>query len=201
MKRAEQHMRDNPHLYAEDCEEVQHFDKGPNKDYDFDVEEFDEGPQEAIIGLDPEELSRLEKELLFCVQGVGSIKSVAGKDVYMKSEHCEESIKDLIKHLKFENVKLPVVKQILGKWKFLSNDLLPLLVFHNKDKKLSFLTLMMLVQLTEIPAKDCESLIKNEIFGHLTTYKTVFLEPRVIDTLMAHLADCLQKEEKTTKHN
>jgi hypothetical protein len=50
---------------------------------------------------------------------------------------------------------------------------------------------MMLVQLTEIPAKDCEFLIKNEIFGHLTTYKTVFLGPRVVDTLMAHLADCL----------
>ena len=60
---------------------------------------------------------------------------------------------------------------------------------------------MMLVQLTEIPAKDFESMIKNEILGHLTTYKTVFFEPRVIDTLMTHLADCLQREEKTTKHN
>jgi len=76
-----------------------------------------------------------------------------------------------------------------------------LLIFHNKDKKLSFLTLMLLVQLTEMPAKDCESLIKIEILGHLTTYKIVFLEPKVVDTLMSHLADCLQKEEKTTKHN
>jgi hypothetical protein len=52
-----------------------------------------------------------------------------------------------------------------------------------------------------MPTKDCESLIKIEILGHLTTYKIVFLEPKVVDTLMSHLADCLQKEEKTTKHN
>ena len=37
-------MRDNPHLYAEDDNDVQHFEKGPNKDYEFELEEFDEGP-------------------------------------------------------------------------------------------------------------------------------------------------------------
>jgi hypothetical protein len=32
-------------------------------------------------------------------------------------------------------------------------------------------------------------------------YKEAFLEPRVIATLMAHLADCLQRKDKTIKHN
>ena len=60
---------------------------------------------------------------------------------------------------------------------------------------------MMFVQLTEIAAKDCEVTLKAEIMGHLIVYKSTFLEPRVIETLMMHLADCLQREEKTTKHN
>jgi hypothetical protein len=35
---------------------------------------------------------------------------VNGYDVYVKSEHCVDSIRDLIKAIKNENAKLPVVK-------------------------------------------------------------------------------------------
>lgn len=51
----------------------------------------------------------------------------------MKSEHCEESLRDLIKNLKQESPKLPLIKHILSKWQFLAKDLLPVLIFHDKD--------------------------------------------------------------------
>jgi len=84
---------------------------------------------------------------------VGSIKQVGGLDVYVKHEHCEESLKELFKYLKFDSPKEPFVRTKLGSWNFLQKDLLPLLIFHHQDKKLSFLCLMLMVQLTELPNK------------------------------------------------
>ncbi len=98
---------------------------------------------------------------------MGSIKSVGGIDVYVKNDHCEESVKELIKLLKFDDSLQ--TKLILGTWEFLQKDLLPLLIFHDKDKKLSFLTLMLLVQLTE-------STTAPQIHTHQLAYKQSFLE-------------------------
>jgi hypothetical protein len=50
---------------------------------------------------------------------------------------------------------------------------------------------MLLVQLTELPIDDCEFNTKREIIRNLLSFKEAMLEPRVISTLMAHLADCL----------
>jgi hypothetical protein len=65
------------------------------------------------------EKSKKESELLFWVQGVGSIKQVGGLDVYVKHEHCEESLKELFKYLKFDSPKEPFVRTKLGSWNFL----------------------------------------------------------------------------------
>jgi hypothetical protein len=96
---------------------------------------------------------------------------------------------------------MPIVKHILGKWSFLQRDLLPLLIFHDRDKRLAFLTLMLLVQLTELPSDECDSKVKLELLSQLAMFKEAFLEPRVISTLMVHLADCLKVEAKQKKHN
>ena len=83
---------------------------------------------------------------------MGGIKNVRGTDVYVKCEFCEESLRELLKHLKTDNATKPLIKHTLTKWQFLSKDCLPLLVMHTQDKRLAFLTLMMLVKLTEMPA-------------------------------------------------
>jgi hypothetical protein len=62
---------------------------------------------------------RLENEILFCTQGVGNVKNVGGFDVYVKNEHAEESIRDLIKSIKHDHPTVPAVKQTLGNWNFL----------------------------------------------------------------------------------
>ena len=68
---------------------------------------------------DQRERELVENDLLFTVQGVGSVKNVAKVDVYVKHESCESSLKDLIRQLKNESSVRPLVKQTLGKWSFL----------------------------------------------------------------------------------
>jgi len=177
-------------------------------DYD-EISEQNLGDGDALfaIKLDDDdrmkdhEKSKKEAELLFWVQGVGSIKQVGGLDVYAKHEHCEESLKELFKYMKFDRQKEPFVKETLGKWAFLSKYLLPLLIFHHQDKKLSFLCLMLCVQLTELPHKDCDSRIKIELFRQLHISKSHFLAPKVIETLIMHANEILQKEERSQKHD
>jgi hypothetical protein len=95
--------------------------------------------------MDEDERKTIEQELLFLTQGVGSIKSVQGHDIYVKHAQCEYSLKDIYKQLKTESEKFPIVKLTLGDWQFLQKDLIPLLIFHKQDKKLSFLTCMIMV--------------------------------------------------------
>ena len=61
-----------------------------------------------VGGDEPERMTEEDKrkkegELLFWVQGVGSIKQVGGLDVYVKHEHCEESLKELFKYVKVDS--------------------------------------------------------------------------------------------------
>lgn len=46
--------------------------------------------------MDKYEEEKLFADLLFSVQGVGSIKNVNGYDVYVKHEHCDESLKYIL---------------------------------------------------------------------------------------------------------
>ena len=77
----------------------------------------------------------------------------------------------------------------------MKNDLLPLFLFHTKDKRLSFLTLMLLVQLTELPHKDCNEKTRIEIFKHLHQNKLHFLAPKAIATLMDQLMEILNVDK------
>ena len=88
-------------------------------------EEIDEEP-----ALDERELNRKFNDLLFCVQGVGSYKNINGLDVYVKHEHCLESLKDIYKHLKVDSTSYPFIRKTLGDWNFFEKDLIPLAIFH-----------------------------------------------------------------------
>ena len=126
------------------------------------------------------------------MQGVGTIKNINNFDVYVKHDQCEVSIKDIHKRLKNENISNPIIKLTLGEWRFLQNDLMPLLNFHKKDKKLSFLTVMLMVQITEVP-KHGDTDVTEEVWKRcwfnpasqyyhrmmeiLRSYKEAFLAP------------------------
>lgn len=53
-----------------------------------------------------------------------------GFDVYVKHDHCEESLKDILSSVRKDGARYPIVKLFLGEWEFLQKDLIPLLVFH-----------------------------------------------------------------------
>lgn len=196
-------------LYQQDEESDQEMEaQADNPNYDFDIQDFDddhaEGEEEDA--LDDETKARIEQELLFLAQGVGSIKNINNFDVYVKHPQCEYSLKDIHRKLKCESEKYPIVKLTLGQWEFVQKDLIPLLIYHKQDKKLSFLTCMLLVQLTGIPVNG-ENGLTDEAFEKswlnpksehrhnmleiLRSYKQAFLQPQVISVLMEHLADCL----------
>lgn len=96
---------------------------------------------------------------------------------------------------------------ILGDWKFLQNDLIPLLIFHKKDKKLSYMTVRLMVAMTEFPFNgeipagnpavvekswtNPKSQYRHKMLEILRSYKEAFLQPQVVEVLMEHLADCL----------
>lgn len=52
---------------------------------------------------------------------------------------------------------------------------------------------MLFCQLTELPNKECESRIKIDLFRQLHTNKQHFLAPKVIETLIMHINEILQK--------
>lgn len=94
---------------------------------------------------------RCEDEILFNVQGIGMVKKINGHDVFVKSKDCETSLNYLYRMIKNESNFDPWVRQTLGSWRFIQTYLTPLLIFHKKDRKLSFLACRLIVQLTELP--------------------------------------------------
>ena len=87
---------------------------GPNPAEDFDApdpNDFEEPPVHEENSMDfktAEEMRKLkifnaEKDILFIIQGVGSVKNVQSLDVYVKDENCESSLKDLIRQMKMDS--------------------------------------------------------------------------------------------------
>lgn len=181
-----------------------------------DLDDIDDGVDQVDQSEIDRNRDRLQDDLLFNIQGVGAIKKINGYDVYVKNKDCETSLNYLYRMIKNESIYEPWVKETLGQWKFLQNDLIPLLIFHKKDRKLSFLACRLMVQLTEYPRTsedirtaseqkkvswtDPKSKYRHRMLEALRGYKEHFLQPQAVSVLMEHLADCLQEKEMTQKH-
>ena len=62
-------------------------------------DEYEEGPQLMKEG----EKREAEKEILFWVQGIGTIKKIGGSDVFVKREGREDCLQSLIKLVKSDS--------------------------------------------------------------------------------------------------
>ncbi len=202
-------------MIADDIAIDQGKDDGLDDDSVDDDDGKDEDDRDSLARIDQYK-DRMQDDLLFNIQGVGSIKKINGYDVYVKNKDCETSLNCLYRTIKNDSAFDPWVKETLGRWKFLQHDLLPLLTFHKKDRKLSFLACRIIVQLTEYPrtsedlvdAKEkrkvswtnAKSKYRHQMLEVLRGYKESFLQPQVVAVLMEHLADCLQEKEMTQKH-
>lgn len=67
---------------------------------------------------------KYSSDLLFAVQGLGSVKIVRGIEIYVKGPHCEESIKDLIRICRRDDPDDPLARRKLAGWKTFENDLI-----------------------------------------------------------------------------
>ncbi len=122
-------------------------------------------------------MDRKFNDLLFCVQGVGSYKEINGMQVYVKHEHCLESLKDIYKHLKSDGTAYPFIRLTLGTWAFFEKDLIPLVKFHKQDKKLSFLATMIMITLTSSPAENCSK--PGKLVAQMRVYKDLIIRSNV----------------------
>ena len=66
------------------------------------------------------------------MQGLGGIRSVNdnGLMAYIKGPHCEESIKDLVKHIKADSPVNPKAKLIMADYNLFESDLIDLLILQ-----------------------------------------------------------------------
>ena len=195
-----------------DDEKIQDFAEDDEFDYGENEEPVD---KELLQKEEQKKYDSVENQLLFNVQGIGAVKKINGYDVFVKNKDCETSLNHLYRSIKNDSIFKPWTKQILGNWKFLQSYLIPLLIFHKKDRKLSFLACRLIVQLTEYP-RTVEDIVteegkkiswnspKSEFYRNmleiLREYKESFLQPQVLSVLMEHLADLLQVKDMTQKH-
>lgn len=105
----------------------------------------------------------------------------------MKGHYCEENLKSIYRDI--TKGRSTFIKLKLGEWQVLEKDLIPLLIFHNQDKKLSYFNVKTLVKLTELPEEDCPD--KGQQIEYLKRYKEAFTNPKVLQVLMEHLSYCL----------
>ena len=135
---------------------------------------------------------KFQNELLFAVQGLGGVKKFNTLEIYIKSQDCEESLKELVRILKRDDPDHPFARLELSKWNILVSDLIPLILTQPQDKKLSFYVILLTVQMTEFPSQSCYK--GDFLVSSLQRSKLAFLQANVVKTLMIHLADCMSVE-------
>jgi len=106
---------------------------------------------------------------LLCTQAVGEIKHLHGEEVYVKKESCEAALKEIFNHLKRDSNTKPEVRKMLGEWQFFMTDLVPLIIVHRQDLRITFYVLIIMVLLTQQPKEECE--YTQAIQTHLKNYK------------------------------
>ena len=156
-----------------------------------------------------EDIQRFSSEILFCVQGLGAVRPVETEtgviETYVKGEHCEASLKDLCRFCKRDEPEKPMARLLMAKWGVLQKDLINLLTCYPQDKVLTYYVVILLESLTNTAPLEFASKAQDKdiVFESLQEYKTCFLRPMVLETLMNHFADCvsLANEQRSKVHN
>lgn len=68
------------------------------------------------------------------MQGLGGVRTIKRQDrileAYIKGQHCEESVKDLVKFIRKDVPNNPKSKMILADYNIVESDLLELLILQ-----------------------------------------------------------------------
>lgn len=133
-------------------------------------------------------------ELLATCSALGYLEG----DIYHKEPDCLESVKDLIRYLKYED-ETRDVRQQLGAAQILQGDLLPILTQHRQDKPLLDAVIRLMVNLTQ-PALLCFGKVPQDpnfrhhflqVLSHLQAYKEAFANEKTFGVLSETLYELL----------
>jgi len=128
-------------------------------------------------------------------------------DEYFKSIDCLESLKDMIRFLRHDDLQTCDIRRQIGRSKVLQNDLVPLLVSNPEDKWLTEILLRLLVNVTSPPhlcfeQNPVEEVTNDsserkahemEIMSYLLEYKEAFTQKSAMSVVSTHLASILKK--------
>ena len=121
-------MAENLDKYAkEDFEDINIHEKPTKADLDF-IEDHQNFEDQIDDEMNRQDKQKFTNDILFCVQELGSVKLYHNNEIFMKGQHCEDSLKDLNKFCKNDDADKPITKLELGKWNVLTNQLIPILV-------------------------------------------------------------------------
>ncbi|XP_073174495.1 protein timeless homolog isoform X4 [Lepidochelys kempii] len=141
------------------------------------------------------DLYMMNCELLATCSALGYLEG----DVYHKEPDCLESVKDLIRYLRYED-ETRDVRQQLGAAQILQNDLLPLIAQYPQDKLLFDAVVRLMVNLTQ-PALLCFGKVPHDpgsrhcflqVVSYLQAYKEAFASEKVFGVLSEKLYNLLQ---------
>ncbi|XP_044851377.1 protein timeless homolog isoform X1 [Mauremys mutica] len=141
------------------------------------------------------DLYMMNCELLATCSALGYLEG----DVYNKEPDCLESVKDLIRYLRYED-ETRDVRQQLGAAQILQNDLLPLITQYPQDKLLFDAVVRLMVNLTQ-PALLCFGKVPRDpgsrhcflqVVSYLQAYKEAFASAKVFGVLSEKLYELLQ---------
>ncbi|XP_037106889.1 protein timeless homolog [Syngnathus acus] len=136
-------------------------------------------------------------ELLATCSALGYLEG----DTYHKEADCLESVKDLIRYLRYEDDTRDV-RQQLGEGHIVEHDLLPIIIQHGHDKALFDACIRLMVNLTQ-PAMLCFGKVPDDavfrhhflqVTSHLQAYKEAFATEKVFGILSETLYNLLQME-------
>lgn len=126
-------------------------------------------------------------------------------ETYVKGQHCEVCLKDLCKACKRDEPERPISRVMMAKWRVLQKDLINLLTCYPQDKVLTYYVVILLESLTNTAPLEFAQRVddKDIVLEALQEYKTCFLRPMVLETLMNHFADCVSvaNEQRSKVHN
>ncbi|XP_067361897.1 protein timeless homolog isoform X2 [Channa argus] len=134
-------------------------------------------------------------ELLATCSALGYLEG----DTYHKEADCLDSVKDLIRYLRYEDDTRDV-RQQLGEGQILQNDLLPIIIQHGQDRVLFDTCIRLMVNLTQ-PAMLCFGKVPDDpvfrhhflqVTSHLQAYKEAFASEKVFGILSETLYNLLQ---------
>ena len=109
-----------------DFEEPNPFE--PNQDdIDF-VEDYNNFEDHIDEDMNRRDLHAFKNQILFNVQELGAVKIYHNNEIFLKGEHCEDSLKDLNKAVRKDGLDDPITKLQLGEWNVLNDQLIPILI-------------------------------------------------------------------------